>query len=222
MARVIAGSLAAGAVTALVLTLVVFPGATESVITGSVLLAFGLGWALIARPVRRDDQPAPALGRRPRRRHGRHRCSASLVFSPRDAALTALSWVWPPVMLALAVWMFVQMRRRLPGRGRWLLTPVVVVLAVASVGATYENVVAGPRPGHLPRPREDLRGGRPPAAPRLPAAPAAPRSCSSTASASSPPPGPGSPTRSAPPPGSAPTTAPDRAGATTSRAPRTA
>ena len=33
--RVVAGSLVAGAVTALVLTLVVFPGATESVITGS-------------------------------------------------------------------------------------------------------------------------------------------------------------------------------------------
>ena len=36
-----------------VLILVVFPGATESVITGAVLLAFGLGWAMIARPVQR-------------------------------------------------------------------------------------------------------------------------------------------------------------------------
>ena len=47
VARVIAGSLVAGAVTALVLVLVVFPGATESVITGSALLAFGLGWAMM-------------------------------------------------------------------------------------------------------------------------------------------------------------------------------
>ena len=42
--------------------------------------------------------------------------------------------------LALAVWMFTQIRRSLVGRGRWLLTPVVVLLGVASVGATYENV----------------------------------------------------------------------------------
>ena len=33
-----------------------------------------------------------------------------------------------PLVLALAVWMFVRMRRALTGRGRWLLTPVVVVL----------------------------------------------------------------------------------------------
>ena len=45
-------------------------------------------------------------------------------------------------MLALAVWMFVQMRRALTGRGRWLVTPVLVVLAAASVGATVQNVNA--------------------------------------------------------------------------------
>ena len=33
-----------------------------------------------------------------------------------------------------------QMRRDLPGSGRWLLTPVLVVLAAATVGATVENV----------------------------------------------------------------------------------
>ena len=37
-----------GAVTALVLALVVFPGATEAVITGSMLLGFAFGWALLA------------------------------------------------------------------------------------------------------------------------------------------------------------------------------
>ena len=41
VARIIAGSLAAGAAAALVLTLVVFAGGTESVITGSVLAASG-------------------------------------------------------------------------------------------------------------------------------------------------------------------------------------
>ena len=44
--------------------------------------------------------------------------------------MTALNWVWPPLVLALAVWMFVRMRRALTGRGRWLLTPVIVVLGL--------------------------------------------------------------------------------------------
>ena len=47
VARIIAGSLAAGGAAALVLTLVVFAGGTESGITGSVLVGFGFGWALI-------------------------------------------------------------------------------------------------------------------------------------------------------------------------------
>ena len=41
-------SLVAGAAAALVLALVVFPGGSESVITGSLLTGFGLGWALVA------------------------------------------------------------------------------------------------------------------------------------------------------------------------------
>ena len=46
-----------------------------------------------------------------------------MVFAPDDAALRTLTWVWPPALLALVVWMSVQMRRHLTGRGRWLLTP---------------------------------------------------------------------------------------------------
>jgi pimeloyl-ACP methyl ester carboxylesterase len=46
-------------------------------------------------------------------------------------------------MLALVGWMYVSMRRSLTGRGRWLLTPVMVLLAAASVGAIVQNVTAG-------------------------------------------------------------------------------
>ena len=44
-------------------------------------------------------------------------------------------------MVALAGWMFVQMRRSVTGKSRWVLTPVIAVLVLASIGATYDNVV---------------------------------------------------------------------------------
>src|SRR5215218_1277069 len=56
--RSILASLVAGALTALLLSLVVFPGATEATITGSMLFGFGLGWALVATlTARRTSQP---------------------------------------------------------------------------------------------------------------------------------------------------------------------
>ena len=65
---------------------------------------------------------------------------ALVVFTPGYDAMTRLSWVWPPVVLAMAVWMFVQVRRSVTGAGRWMLIPVVAVLGLASVGTTYENI----------------------------------------------------------------------------------
>ena len=56
--------------------------------------------------------------------------------------MTALNWVWPPLMVALAWWVFVQMRRTVTGKAPWLLTPVIAVLVLASVGATYANIAA--------------------------------------------------------------------------------
>src|SRR5207247_2219561 len=102
------------------------------------LVAFGGGWAMMAVLSRRmTSQP-----------QGWTRIPAAamtvagfglLIGTPQNAALTALNWVWPPVTLALVVWMFGQMRRHLTGRGRWLLTPVLVVLAATTVGATVDN-----------------------------------------------------------------------------------
>jgi pimeloyl-ACP methyl ester carboxylesterase len=139
--RIIAGSLATGAAAAMALTLGVFAGGTESVITGSALTGFGLGWALLAvlttrytnRPQGWAAVPAAAMGATG---------LALVAFAPDNDALTALNWVWPPVMLAMAVWMFLQVRRSAPRAGRWLLTPVVVVLALACVGGAYANITA--------------------------------------------------------------------------------
>src|ERR671933_287519 len=73
-----------------------------------------------------------------------------------SAALKVLTWVWPPVLLALVVWMFLRARRQLRSRSRrWLLHPVLAVLALAAVGGGYETVReaaearAHPAPGQL-------------------------------------------------------------------------
>ena len=64
---IVAGSMAAGLVLAVVLVAVPFIPGRENVLTGVVLLAFALGWALlVALSVRFTDQPqrwaaAPAL-----------------------------------------------------------------------------------------------------------------------------------------------------------------
>jgi pimeloyl-ACP methyl ester carboxylesterase len=67
-----------------------------------------------------------------------------------------LDWVWPPAMLALAVWMLVCVHRRLQSRGgRWLLYPVIAMLALASIGGGYQTLGAAadanayPMPGQL-------------------------------------------------------------------------
>jgi pimeloyl-ACP methyl ester carboxylesterase len=137
--RVVGGSLLSGLLGALILTLVVFAGAPEHMITGSALLAFAVGWAMLALlSTRFTSQPqgwavvpaafmaVVAVG--------------LFVFAPGNRGLTAVGWVWPPAMFALAVWMVIQLRRALAGRVRWLLYPVVGLLAVGSVGGMYESV----------------------------------------------------------------------------------
>jgi pimeloyl-ACP methyl ester carboxylesterase len=156
VARIIAGSLVAGAVTALVLVLVVFVGGTESVITGSMLAAFGMGWALIAnltsryttRPQRWAYVPAGVLGATG---------VALVVLTPGYDVMAWLSWVWPPVVLAMAIWMFLQVRRSVSGSGRWMLLPVVAVLGLAALGTTYENFAERSDRGTFPAPGESYQ-----------------------------------------------------------------
>ena len=137
--RIVAGSLATGFLGSLILTLVVAPGAPEHVITGSAMLAFGFGWALLAvlstrltsQPQRWALIPAALMA---------VTGLGLLVLAPGDGALTAAGWVWPPMVLALAAWITVRLRRALAGRSRWLLYPVVAFLAAAAVGGMYESV----------------------------------------------------------------------------------
>ena len=138
--RIVAGSVATGLVGALFLMLVVFAGAAEPVITGSALLAFALGWAMLAvLSIRVTDQPqrwafVPAASM------GVVGISL-LLFAPGDDALRLLGWIWPAPVLALAAWVAVESRRHLHSRTRpWLLYPIVAFLGLSAVGGGYQTV----------------------------------------------------------------------------------
>ena len=150
---IVAGSLATGLVAAVLLVAAPFIPAEESAVTGAVLCGFALGWAMLAvLSVRFTDQPqrwaaAPAL---------LMGLGGLLLVGFGSPVHEVLNWVWPPVMLALAIWMIVCVHRQLRSRGgRWLLYPVIAMLALASIGGGYETVReaadarAYPMPGQL-------------------------------------------------------------------------
>ena len=150
---IVAGSLATGLVAAVLLAAAPFIPAEEGAVTGAVLCGFALGWAMLAVfSVRFTDQPqrwaaAPAL---------LMGVGGLLLVGFGSPVHQVLNWVWPPAMLALAVWMIVCVHRQLPSRGgRWLLYPVIAVLALASIGGGYQTLgeaadaKAYPMPGQL-------------------------------------------------------------------------
>jgi pimeloyl-ACP methyl ester carboxylesterase len=136
----VAGSLTIGLLAALALAAAPFVPAEEARVAGAVLWGVALGWAMLAvLSARTTDQPqawaaVPAvfmgLGG-----------LALLVFG--SSVDQVLAWVWPPVLLVLVVWMVVQARAHLRSRSRrWLLYPVLGMMAVASLGGGYEAVSA--------------------------------------------------------------------------------
>jgi pimeloyl-ACP methyl ester carboxylesterase len=137
--RVVLGSVGAGALLMLLLTVGVAGGAREAVITGMALVGAAVGWALLAvlstrltnRPQRWAFVPAAAMSLTG---------AALLVFRPDDAALTAAGWAWPPLLLVLTAWVARQSVRHLAGGSRWMLAPVVGALLLASVGGAFESV----------------------------------------------------------------------------------
>jgi pimeloyl-ACP methyl ester carboxylesterase len=146
--------MAAGLVVAVALVAAPFIPATADVLTGVVLLAFASGWALLAVwSVRVSDHPqrwaaAPAL----------FLTVAGLVsLVGSDTAVGhGFRWVWPPLLLALAVWSITRARRQTPGRARrWLVYPLLAGLGLSAIGGGYETVresidaAAYPMPGQL-------------------------------------------------------------------------
>jgi pimeloyl-ACP methyl ester carboxylesterase len=157
---IVAGSLATGLVAALLLVAAPFIPAEESNLTGAVLCGFGLGWAMLAvLSVRYTDQPqrwaaAPALFMG---------LGGLLLLGFGSSVHEVLNWVWPPAVLALAIWMFVRAHRQLRSRSRrWLLYPVIAMVALASIGGGYETVRAATDAGAYPMPGQliDVGGHR--------------------------------------------------------------
>jgi pimeloyl-ACP methyl ester carboxylesterase len=150
---VVAASLATGLVAAVLLATAPFIPAEEPAVTGAILCGFALGWAMLAvLSVRFTDQPqrwavAPALFMG---------LGGLLLVGFGAPVQQVLNWVWPPAMLALAIWMLIRVHRQLHSRGgRWLLYPVIAVLALASIGGGYQTLGAAadakayPMPGQL-------------------------------------------------------------------------
>jgi pimeloyl-ACP methyl ester carboxylesterase len=134
--RIVTLTMLGGALAALLAVAGPFAGAEEHVITGAVLAVFAASWALLARlSARRTDQP--------------QRWANVPATIMAVAALFVLviaptgnegGWIWPPAILALAVWMAVQSRRHLRSKACVLvLYPVLAALALSAVGGAYET-----------------------------------------------------------------------------------
>jgi pimeloyl-ACP methyl ester carboxylesterase len=151
---IVVGSLAMGLLTAVALVAAPVVPSRMNVLTGVVLLGFAFGWALLAvLSVRFSDQPqrwaaAPAV----------FLTLAGLIslLPPGSVVQDVFGWVWPPVLLGLVIWTVLRAHRQLRSRTRrWLVYPLLAVLALASIGGGYETVresidgTAYPPPGQL-------------------------------------------------------------------------
>jgi pimeloyl-ACP methyl ester carboxylesterase len=140
MPVVVAGSMVLGFLAAVALVAAPVVPATESALTGAVLCGFAIGWAalaglsarLTAQPQPWAVVPAAVLG-----------SSGILLLALGSSAHPAVDWLWPPVLLALALWMAVHAHRDLASRAaRWLLYPAIGAMALAAVGGAYQTVGA--------------------------------------------------------------------------------
>lgn len=146
-AKVVAGSLLVGCLSAAALVAGPFAVRDEATTTGAILLGFAVGWALLAvLSARRGGGshswaavPAAVLG---------VSGLALVLLKPDGEALDMLGWVWPPAILGLAVWMTIKVRRQpAPSKGAWLLYPVLALMAVCAVGGAFETLEASSSSG---------------------------------------------------------------------------
>lgn len=127
-----------GFVAALVLPAMPFVPVEESALTGALLCGFAVGWGLLFllsrrftdEPQRWAAVPAVFMG-----------LGGLLLLAFGPPMRQALSWVWPPVLLAMVVWMVMRVRRDLRSRGgRIQLYVVFTILALCAVGGGWQTV----------------------------------------------------------------------------------
>jgi len=150
----IVGSHLAGVALAIFLVVGPMAGGSEASITGSVLVAFGLAWGLMAilttrftdQPQRWALVPAASMGLVG---------LGLIVAQPSTEAIGVLSWIWPPALVALVVFMTLKARASLRSRlRRWVLYPVLAIYVLMAVGGMAEAVMelgdhAGPMTGQM-------------------------------------------------------------------------
>lgn len=136
---IVLGSLAVGLIAALLLTLAVFAGAREHVITGAALFGFALGWLVLAvlsarwtgQPQRWALVPAAVMGA----------VGVAVLLLPlNDTTMRLAGWIWPPLLAALAVWIVIQARRHLRSTSRvFVIYPLCAILALSAAGGITET-----------------------------------------------------------------------------------
>lgn len=147
---IVAGSLLVGFLLAIWFVLGPAAGGSEAVTTGSVLIAWAIGWLLIAvlstrftdQPQRWAYIPAAFIG---------IVGLVLVVLQPGIAVMDLLSWVWPPAIIVLTVWSWIQVRRQVRGHSRWLLFPVIAVLFLFAVTGALETVLAAVDEATVPK-----------------------------------------------------------------------
>jgi pimeloyl-ACP methyl ester carboxylesterase len=131
------------------LVLILAASASEASITGSVLIAFGIGWGLTTLLTARFSSQPQSWTRVP----GALLAAIGLgllVVQPGPASMDVLGWVWPPAIALLGVWMVARVRRQLRGGGRWLVLPVIATLLLFAVGGGIVTVSAATGQGASP------------------------------------------------------------------------
>ena len=150
----IAGSQIVGLAVAIFLVTGPLAGGSEPTITGSVLLALGLAWGLLAilstritdQPQRWALVPAASMGLVG---------LGLIVAQPSTDVIGILSWIWPLGLVALVVYMVISARASLRSRlRRWVLYPVFAILVLVAVGGAAEAIMelgdrAAPMTGQL-------------------------------------------------------------------------
>lgn len=115
-------------------------GATENVVTATLLLAFASSWAMLAaisevrinQPQRWSAMLAAFMA---------VAGVAVLLAGANDNVLTATGWIWPPLFFAILAMVASQVRRQLRSRTRILVVyPVLAMYALCAAGGLYQTI----------------------------------------------------------------------------------